>query len=184
MTGNERTEGKTLWRKGYVQVYTGNGKGKTTAALGLALRAAGAGLPVFIAQFVKGMEYSELHAIKRYSDLITLRQYGRGCFIHGKASQEDIRAAGNGLAEAREALLSGKYKIVILDEANIATFFELFSVEDLLALIDEKPEGVELLITGRNADPRILDKADLVTEMREVKHYYVNGVQARDGIES
>ena len=167
-----------------MQVYTGNGKGKTTAAFGLALRAAGAGLPVFIGQFVKGMEYSELNAFKRFDDLITLRQYGRGCFIHGKPEEEDVRAAAEGLAEIREVLRSGKFKIVILDEANIAVFFELFSVEDLLALIDDKPEEVELLITGRYADPKVLERADLVTEMCEVKHYYTEGVQARDGIES
>ena len=181
---NDRTNENEPWRRGYVQVYTGNGKGKTTAAFGLALRAAGAGLPVFIAQFAKAMEYSEIIALKRFSDLITLRQYGRGCFIRGKPAEEDIRAAKFGLKESGEALQSGKYKVVILDEANIATFFELFAVEDLLALIDGKPGEVELLITGRNADARILDRADLVTEMREVKHYYANGVQARKGIES
>jgi cob(I)alamin adenosyltransferase len=183
MKANGATNAKRSWRKGYVQVYTGNGKGKTTAAFGLALRAAGAGLRVFIAQFVKGMEYSELFAIKRFSDLITLRQYGRGCFIRGEPSEEDIRAARNGLAEVREILSSGKYRVIILDEANIATHFKLFPVEELLALIDDKPEDVELVITGRNADPRVMEKADLVTEMREVKHYYASGVQARDGIE-
>jgi cob(I)alamin adenosyltransferase len=181
---NNRTNEKTFWRKGYVQVYTGDGKGKTTAAFGLALRAAGAGLPVFIAQFVKAGEYGEITALQRFSDLITLRQYGGGGFILGKPSEKDIRAARAGLKEAGEALQSGKYKVVILDEANIATFFELFPVEDLLAMIDRKPEDVELLITGRNADPKVLDRADLVTEMREVKHYYVKGVKAREGIET
>jgi cob(I)alamin adenosyltransferase len=184
MTENARADGKTSWRKGYVQVYTGNGKGKTTAAFGLALRAAGAGLPVFIAQFVKGMEYSELNTLKRFSDLITLKQYGRGCFIRGEPVEEDIRAAKEGLAEIRTILHSGKFKVIILDEANIATFFELFSVEELLDLIDGKPEETEIVITGRNADPRVLEKADLVTEMCEVKHYYTRGVQARGGIES
>jgi cob(I)alamin adenosyltransferase len=184
MTGKARTDEKAAWRRGYVQVYTGNGKGKTTAAFGLALRAAGAGLRVFIAQFVKGMEYSELEAFKRYDDLITLRQYGRGRFIRGEPAEEDIRAAGEGLAEIRDVLRSRKYRVVILDEANIATFFGLFSVEELVALIEEKPEETELVITGRNADPRVLEKADLVTEMREIKHYYAEGVQARDGIES
>lgn len=181
---NEQKNGKTSWQKGYVQVYTGNGKGKTTAAFGLALRAAGAGLPVFIAQFVKGMEYSELNAFKRFDDLITLHQYGRACFIHGEPEEEDIRVAREGLDEIREILHSGKFKVVILDEANIATFFELFSVDDLLSLIDDKPEDVELLITGRYADPKVLEKADLVTEMCEVKHYYTEGVKSRDGIES
>jgi cob(I)alamin adenosyltransferase len=181
--GNDRTSINASWQKGYVQVYTGNGKGKTTAAFGLALRAAGAGLRVFIAQFVKGGEYSETFALQRFNDLITLRQFGSGRFIRGEPAEDDIRAAKDGLKETEEALHSGKYKVVILDEANIATFYELFSVEDLLALIDHKPDDVELLITGRNADSRILEKADLVTEMCDVKHYYVNGVRAREGIE-
>ena len=184
MTTTEGKNGKTSWRKGYVQVYTGDGKGKTTAAFGLALRAAGAGLPVFIAQFAKGGDYSEVQAFRRFDDLVTLRQYGTGCFIHGKPGGDDIQAARDGLSEVRSVLHSGKYKVVILDEANIAAFFDLFSVEDLLVLIDERPEDVELVITGRNADPRVLERADLVTEMRELKHYYAEGVEARDGIES
>jgi len=184
MTVDKGINRKEIWQKGYVQIYTGNGKGKTTAAFGLALRAAGAGLPVFIAQFLKGGEYSEVRAFKRFSDLITLRQYGSGHFIHGAPSEEDIRSAQEGLSEVRNVLQSGDYKVVVLDEAIIATFFDLFTVEDLLDLIDVKPEGVELLITGRNADPRLLEKADLVTEMLEVKHYYAEGVKSRDGIES
>ncbi len=184
MSENEEVKRNDVWQKGYVQIYTGDGKGKTTAALGLALRAAGAGLPVFIAQFIKGGEYSEVHALKRFSDLISLRQYGSGRFVHGVPSEEDIRLAKEGLADVHDVLQSGKYKVVILDEAAIATFFDLFTVEDLIGLIEEKPEGVELLITGRNADPRLMEKADLVTEMREVKHYYTEGVPARDGIES
>ncbi len=170
--------------RGYVQVYTGDGKGKTTAALGLALRAAGAGLRVFIAQFVKGMEYSELHALERFSDLIEVRQYGRSCFIEREAEPEDIEAARAGLAEVRGEMLSGEWDVVVLDEANIATHFELFPVEDLLAVIAERPERVELVITGRRADPRVIAAADLVTEMREVRHYYQHGVKARKGIES
>ena len=180
---NDPANRKASWQKGYVQVYTGNGKGKTTAAFGLALRAAGAGLPVFIAQFAKVGEYSETFALQRFSDLIILRQFGSGRFIRGEPSEEDVRTAKDGLKEAAEALHSGKYKVVVLDEANIAAFFGLFSVEDLLALINDKPGDVELLITGRNADPRIVDRADLVTEMRDVKHYYNHGVQARKGIE-
>lgn len=174
----------TPWQKGYVQVYTGNGKGKTTAAFGLALRATGAGLPVFIAQFVKGMRYSEIIAFEKFADLITIKQYGRGCFIHGDPKKEDIEAATQGLEDIRQVLTSGKFKIVILDEANIATHFKLFSAEDLISLIDSKPADVELVITGRNADARIIEKADLVTEMLEVKHYYNQGVEARKGIES
>jgi cob(I)alamin adenosyltransferase len=172
------------WNMGYVQVYTGNGKGKTTAAFGLAMRAAGAGLKVFIAQFVKGMKYSEIEAFGRFSDLITVRQYGRGCFIRNAPKEEDIWAAWVGLEEVRQVLDSGDYRLVILDEANIATHFRLFSIDDLLGLIDSKPAHVELVITGRNVDSRVLDRADLVTEMREIKHYYTKGVGARTGIEN
>ncbi len=169
--------------KGYIQVYTGNGKGKTTAALGLALRASGAGLSVYIAQFVKGMEYSELKAMGKLSESITIKQYGRDCFIYKDPVKEDIQAAQDGLREVKEIMCSGKYEVIILDEANIATYFNLFSVDDLLDFIHAKPEGVELVITGRMADPRIIAEADLVTEMKEVKHYYERGVQAREGIE-
>ena len=170
--------------KGYVQVYTGSGKGKTTASLGLALRAAGAGLKVFIAQFVKGMDYSELHVIGKLSQWITLKQYGRDCFIVRKPKQADIDSAREGLAAVKAAMASGDYDLIILDEANIATYYELFSVDELLELIASRPEKVELVITGRKADPRIIEAADLVTEMREVKHYYEKGVEARKGIES
>ena len=169
--------------KGYIHVYTGNGKGKTTAAFGLAMRAAGAGLRVYIAQFVKGMAYSELEAFARFDDLITIEQFGRGCFIHNDPEQEDIASAQNGLEQAREMIASCTCDVVILDEANIAVLFGLFKVEDLIDLIDLKPESTELVITGRYADPRIIERADLVTEMREVKHYYSQGVQARLGIE-
>ncbi len=180
MAKSKHDEGKM---KGYVQVYTGHGKGKTTAALGLALRAAGAGLKVYIAQFVKGVEYSELHTLAKLSDSITVKQYGRGYFIYRIPEEEDIRAAQEGLKEVREIMYSRKYQMIILDEANIATHFNLFSVDDLLDFINAKPEDVELVITGRMADPRVITVADLVTEMKEVKHYYHKGVQARDGIE-
>ena len=169
--------------KGYVQVYTGDGKGKTTAALGLALRAFGAGLNVYIAQFVKGMKYSELESLKVLSEHVTVKQYGRNCFINRDPAPEDIQVARDGFREVRGIMLSGDYQVVILDEANIATWYKLFTVDDLLSLIQEKPDHVELIITGRNADPRIIEAADLVTEMKEIKHYYQGGVQARDGIE-
>lgn len=168
--------------QGYVQVYTGDGKGKTTAALGLALRAIGAGFHVYIAQFVKGMQYSELNLIPKLSN-ITLKQYGRGCFIYQEPDAEDIKAARAGLREAKEKMCSGEYQVIILDEANIATHYNLFSVDDLLDFIREKPAEVELVITGRRADPRIIAAADLVTEMKEIKHYYQDGVAARKGIE-
>jgi cob(I)alamin adenosyltransferase len=169
--------------KGYLQVYTGDGKGKTTAALGLAIRAAGAGLKVYVAQFVKGMKYSELVTLQKLSDYITIKQYGHDCFIKKSPQKEDIQAAQAGLKEVGEIMLSGKYQVIILDEANIATHYNLFTVEDLLDFVRSKPEDVELVITGRRADPRILEEADLVTEMKEIKHYYQKGVQARDGIE-
>jgi len=170
--------------KGYVQVYTGDGKGKTTAAIGLALRAAGAGLKVFIAQFVKSGKYSEILALEKYGDLITCRQYGSGCWLRGEPGEGDIRLAQSGLQEVRAIIQAGKHDLVILDEANITTHFGLIEVDDLLALIDVKPAGVELVFTGRKADPRLIERADLVTDMREVKHYYQDGVEARTGIES
>jgi len=169
--------------KGYIQVYTGNGKGKTTAAFGLALRAAGAGLKVYIAQFVKGMRYSETNALVKLREFITIKQYGRKCFINRDPEEKDIQAAQKGLKEVKAIMCSGEYQVIILDEANIATSYNLFSVEDLLDFIEAKPEGVELIITGRYADPRVIEKADLVTEMKEIKHYYHNGVKARKGIE-
>lgn len=170
-------------KKGYVQVYTGEGKGKTTAALGLALRAAGAGLKVFIAQFIKDEICSEHKALERFSDLISIRQYGQGMFIGRKPDDADVAAARKGMDEIRQAVLSGAYDLVILDEANVAVHFGLIKVEDLLGLMREKPAGLELVVTGRYADSRIIAEADLVTEMREVKHYFKEGIQARRGIE-
>jgi cob(I)alamin adenosyltransferase len=147
------------------------------------MRAAGAGFHVFIGQFVKGQDYSELHAFTRFSDLITIRQFGRQCFIFNKPEEEDFHVARRGLEEIRRVVRSGKYKLVILDEANIATYYELFAVNDLIDIIDTKPLDVELVITGRGVDERIIERADLVKEMREVKHYYHQGVLARVGIE-
>jgi cob(I)alamin adenosyltransferase len=169
--------------KGYVQVYTGNGKGKTTAALGLALRATGAGLRVFFIQFMKGMESSEQVALEKLGDLITLKRCGAPSFIMDVPSQEDIASAYEGLAEAKQAMLSGKYQVIVLDEANVAVQYNLFSVEILLDLMRAKPDDVELIITGRNAHQMIVEAADLVTEMKEIKHYYQKGIPARIGIE-
>ncbi len=174
---------ETSSRQGYVHVYTGDGKGKTSAALGLALRAAGAGLRVFFAQFVKGRPSSEHKALERFSDLITLRQYGRGCFVRHEPSPEDIEAARRGLAEVREIINEGRYQVVVLDEANVATHLKLFPVESLLEIVERRPAGVELVITGRCADPRLIERADLVTEMKSIKHYHAEGVRARLGIE-
>ncbi|MBW1840514.1 MAG: cob(I)yrinic acid a,c-diamide adenosyltransferase [Deltaproteobacteria bacterium] len=169
--------------KGYVQVYTGDGKGKTTAALGLCLRAAGAGLKVFIAQFIKMGEYSEIKALKKFSDQITLTQFGLGRFIKGKPSPEDIEAAQKGLQKVKSVLSSRKYNIIVLEEANVAVTCGLFSEQALLDIIDAKPDDVELVITGRGAAPQIIERADLVTEMTPVKHYFQKGVKARVGIE-
>ena len=169
--------------KGCIQVYTGNGKGKTTAALGLALRAAGCGLEVFIAQFAKKRICGEHISLKRFHDLITVKRYGSKKFITGKPSKRDIEIAQKGLREASAAIASGKYDVVILDEANDAAAIGLISIENLITLIDSKPYAVELVITGRNAHKNIIRRANLVTEMREVKHYYRNGIKARKGIE-
>ena len=170
-------------KKGYTQVYTGNGKGKTTAAIGLAIRAAGAGLKVYIAQFIKMGDYSEIKALKRYSDLITVEQFGLGRFTNGKPAPEDIEAAHKGLERVKSVMLSSDYKIIILEEANVAANLGLFPVQNLLKIIINKPYDKELVITGRGASPRIIENADLVTEMKDIKHYYQKGVRARIGIE-
>jgi cob(I)alamin adenosyltransferase len=168
---------------GKVHVYTGDGKGKTTAALGLSIRAAGAGLRVFIAQFIKSDEYSEIKALKRFSDLITVEQFGLGGFIGGNPSSGDIEAAQKGVARIKKIISAETYDVVVLDEANIAVKYKLISEQDLLDIIDAKSKNIELVITGRDAAPKIMDKADLVTRMKAVKHYFQNGVEARVGIE-
>jgi cob(I)alamin adenosyltransferase len=172
------------FEQGYVQIYTGDGKGKTTAAIGLAVRAAGAGLRVFIAQFIKKGRYSEIQALESFGERIVCRQYGRGRWIRGQSSDDDIALARRGLEEARGIIESAEYQVVILDEILMATWLRLLQVEELIELIDIKPACVELVLTGRRADPRLIERADLVTEMREVKHYYQRGVVARAGIES
>jgi len=168
--------------KGYIQVYTGNGKGKTTAALGLSVRAVCAGKKVFFAQFVKGMKYSELDVVK-YLPRITIKQFGRNCFIYNQPTAEDIEAAKIGLRECEEILSSGEYDLVVLDEINIALYYKLFPLERVLAMLDNRHEKTEVVLTGRYAPQELIDKADLVTEMREIKHYYTKGVPAREGIE-
>jgi cob(I)alamin adenosyltransferase len=167
---------------GYIHVYTGNGKGKTTAALGLSLRAAAAGKKVYIGQFVKGMHYSELDLLPTITN-ITLKQYGRGCFIFNEPTGEDFAAARAGLAELARILHSGDYDLVILDEVNIALHYGLIQFEDLQAALVGRAEQVEVVLTGRYAPQKLIDMADLVTEMREIKHYYSQGVEARIGIE-
>jgi len=191
-------------------VYTGRGKGKTTAAIGLCVRALGAGLSVFFGQFVKGMRYSEIVALEtlaaaidqkrsfedgdleaspargpgvRLAPRLEIRQFGRGCFILREPEAADIEAARKGFQESREAMLSGRYDLVVLDEINIAVEKGLVEEAALLELVAEKPENAELVLTGRYARESVIEAADLVTEMRELKHYYSRGVEAREGIE-
>ena len=168
---------------GFVHVYTGNGKGKTTAAFGMALRAEGAGLKVFIGQFVKGKTYNENVAITRNLKNITVKQYGLGCFIIKTPTTNDIKAARKGLEEMKKIILDGKYDVVVMDEVTIALHYKLFEVDELIGLIRKKPGHVELVLTGRYAPTEIIEVADLVTEMKEVKHYYQRGIEARAGIE-
>lgn len=171
-------------KKGLVQVYTGNGKGKTTAALGLALRAAGSNMKTYMGQFLKGQHYGELESIKQLSPLIKIEQFGLNSWVHvDNVNPEQITAAQEGMLKASEALLSGEYDLVILDEINIALYFGVVTEKEILELINEKPDSVELVMTGRNAPQSIIDRADLVTEMKEVKHPFNNGIQARQGIE-
>lgn len=169
--------------QGFVQVYTGDGKGKTTAALGLAIRGAGAGLRVFIGQFIKSMEYSEIAALRRFEDLITIRQFGRGCFIRGNPCDADMEVAKEALDAIASALTSGDYDVVIADEANVACQCKIVSEADLIELIELRPSHVELVLTGRGAPRKVIEMADLVTEMKAVKHYYEKGIMAREGIE-
>lgn len=172
--------------KGYVQLYTGNGKGKTTAALGLALRAAGAGLSVIIIQFMKGQHYSELEGVKLLGDAVTIEQYGSPEFCRPDDSQirEHFDLAQKGLARAQEVLMNVQYNIVILDEIVTAHLFKLIPLDEILKLFEMKPESTELIITGRGAPKKLIRQCDLVTEMKEIKHYYHDGVMERKGIES
>ena len=169
--------------KGFIQIYTGNGKGKTTAALGLALRSAGAGHKVFIGQFLKSGDYSEIRALRRFDDLITIKQFGAPHFINNEVAEEDRLLAEKGIAELASVLASGEWDVVIADELNVAVHLGVIPLEDALYLIGEKKENTELIITGRYAPKEIIGLADLVTEMTEVKHYYNEGVSARTGIE-
>jgi len=170
---------------GQLQIYTGNGKGKTTAALGLALRAYGAGLKILFAQFVKGMEYSEIKALQKLSDRLDYRIYGRDCFIHKKPEQIDIEKAIKHFEEVRNILTPDCiYDLVILDELNIAAYFKLIPLDQIIEMVRNRPPHVELVITGRYAPEELISMADLVTEMKEVKHYYTEkDLQAREGIE-
>ena len=170
--------------KGLVQVYTGNGKGKTSAAFGLALRAIGRGLKVYMIQFIKGgFDYGELYVVKSLPNL-TLKAFGRGKFITSKPPEkEDVRLAEEALKLAREIVESREYDVVVLDEINVALHLKMIKLQDVLKMIEEKPENVEVVLTGRDAPEEIVEAADLVTELKEVKHPFSKGYQARKGIE-
>jgi cob(I)alamin adenosyltransferase len=170
--------------KGLVQVYTGNGKGKTSAAFGLALRAIGRGLKVYIVQFIKGgFDYGELYVIDKLPNL-TLKAFGRGKFVTAKPPEkEDLRLAEEAFQLAKEVVGGGRYDVVVLDEVNVALDLKLVSLEEVLELIKSKPKHVELVLTGRYAPKEIVEVADLVTEFREVKHPFNKGDRARKGIE-
>lgn len=174
-----------------LQIYTGNGKGKTTAALGLILRAAGSGLRVYLGQFIKSMEYHEIGILRSRFPEVTVELYGdEGCIVDRDPDPRDIRAAMDGLSRARAALGSGLYDLVVLDEIFIPMYFKILSEDDVLSMLrewreKEKAGGfhTELVLTGRYAPESILAQADLITEMKEVRHYYEKGIEARDGIE-
>ncbi len=173
-------------RNGYIQVYTGNGKGKTCAALGLALRAAGWGMRTYVAQFLKKGLYGELRAARRFiPDLIRFEQFGSGGFHRpGKGiSSAEKRAAQRGLRSVQRAMVSGSYQIVILDEINTLLHFQIVEVAAVLKLFKQKPRSLELILTGRYAPAAVVKRADLVTEMKEIRHYFTRGIPARRGIE-
>ena len=170
----------------FVQIYTGNGKGKTTAAIGQAVRAAGSGLRSCIVMFMKDYPYGELRALQHLKEWISVAQFGNDEFVMNRrpASEEDLGAARRALDHARAAMNSGEFDIVILDEVCVAVYFKLLTAEDLLPVFDEKPDGVELILTGRYCPPEWIERADLVTEMQETRHYYQQGITARKGFES
>jgi cob(I)alamin adenosyltransferase len=167
----------------FIHVYTGNGKGKTTAALGLALRAIGAGWKVLFAQFLKQGEYNEIKALKKFGGRVTIRQYGSGRFIKGRPSEKEIETARAGLSEIMHVMEEGKYDLIVLDEINVAVHFGLIPLKSVISLLERRPQDVELVFTGRWAPKEIAEQADLVTEARMIKHYFSKGIRARKGIE-
>jgi cob(I)alamin adenosyltransferase len=172
-------------KKGLILVYTGNGKGKTTASLGLALRAVGHGERVYIIQFMKGDEkYGEVQAVRRYLPNVELVQKGLDAFVKkGHPGTQDLRLAEEGLNLAKSVISSGKYDLVILDEINVAVDYGLLTEEDVLDIIALKPNFTTLVLTGRYASGKILEKADMISEVREIKHHYSQGIPAQPGIE-
>ena len=173
-------------KQGFVQIYTGNGKGKSTAAIGQAVRAAGFGLKTYIAQFMKEYPYNEIVSLKYLSNWITIEQFGGDAFVYKKElpDVEELAKAKKGLHTAREKMLGGEYDIIILDEAIVAIYFKLITTENLVEFIKSKPDNIELILTGRYCPEELIELADLVTEMKEVKHYYQKGITSRRGIES
>jgi cob(I)alamin adenosyltransferase len=172
--------------KGFIQIYTGNGKGKSTAAIGQAVRAAGYGLKTYIAQFMKEYPYNELISLKRLNEWITIEQFAGDDFVFRKElpNKVEMDKARRGLETAKAKMLSGKFDLIILDEILASIHFGLFNDEEILTFIKIKPEKVELILTGRYCPDKLLEVADLVTEMKVLKHYYLEGVLARKGIES
>lgn len=168
--------------KGYIHIYTGNGKGKTTAAFGLALRGLMSGKTVYVGQFVKDMKYNETK-IQEYFDNIVIEQLGKGCFIDAPPTDKDVAAAKEGFEKCKKILESGKYDIVILDELTIAVYFKLLTTSEIIDALKNKFETTEVIITGRYAPKELIDTADLVTDMAEIKHYYNKGVLSRNGID-
>jgi len=171
-------------RQGLVQVFTGDGKGKTSAALGVVLRALGYGLRVFIVFFMKGdYPYGEFRTLARLPN-VDIASFGFRCLTDpANIKPEEIEQAKQALSTAREAMLSGKYDLVVLDEVNVAAGWKLIEVDEVVGLIKDKPRNVDLILTGRYADAKLIELADLVTEMVKVKHPYDKGVPARKGIE-
>lgn len=168
---------------GLIHVYTGSGKGKTTAALGLGLRATGEGFKVHMVQFMKGRRYREIVAIERLP-LFSVSQHGRDEFVcRENPEQIDIDMAQNGFAFAKKIINNNKYDIIILDEINVAVDFKLIALDDVLQLMQDKPKDLELVLTGRYANQKIIQEADLVTEMLEIKHPYQKGIESRKGID-
>lgn len=175
---------KEKYAKGIVFVYTGNSKGKTTAALGLALRAIGHGRKVLMLQFMKGREYGESISAEKYLPNLTMKKLGQDSFVmKNNPSPLDIELAHKGLQLAREAINSGEYDLIILDEINVAIDFKLVPLDEVLELVRNKPEKLDLGLTGRYAAPEIIEIADLVTEMKEIKHPYNEGIPAKAGFE-
>jgi len=176
---------ETRLSRGLIQVYTGNGKGKTTCALGLALRAVGQGLQVYMVQFMKGRKTGEARvATDRLAPDMTLRSFGRPGLVNLRApAAEDLALIREAWDLARQVILAGEHDLVILDEINLTLSFNLLPQEEVFQVLRDRPRGVEVVLTGRQAPPELIELADLVTEMRPVKHYYEAGVKARRGIE-